>query len=107
LGSIRVDVWNGATILCASDKTTTALVKLGFDATNRGNYDGAYQLTSVIQYPAALAGQANTLHGFASQVPLVPTADVTTLTLVVGADGATVNGLDFTTSPATCDAAAT
>jgi LytR cell envelope-related transcriptional attenuator len=100
--SVYVAVYNGSEISCAADETSTALIAQGFVVTDLGN--GPSNASTVIEYPADLVAQANTLHAVVSGAQMRATNAVNAVTLIIGSDGQTVNGLNLATAAPTCDA---
>lgn len=97
-----VEVWNGAEIPCGSTETAKVLAALGFHATAFGNDFPAVATT--IEYPPSQVGLASRLQVVVPRARM-RAADVRSVRLVLGANRATVKGLDFAAVTPTCDAA--
>jgi LCP family protein required for cell wall assembly len=90
--SVTVDVLNGTTIPLLATRNAAALRRLGF-GTDLIDSTPAPAQASLVEYPAGREAQAKAVAAAVPRAKPVLTADVTRVTVVLGADGHWVQGI--------------
>ncbi|MHA3700945.1 LCP family protein [Jatrophihabitans sp. YIM 134969] len=85
-GSFSVDVLNGSDTGGVAQSNADLLTSAGYQVGTIGNFDGGADATQ-IRFPAGQAGQAKTLAKVVPGATYVQTSSVSTVTLVIGANG--------------------
>jgi hypothetical protein len=101
-----ISVLNGSDLSCAASETAAALRVNGFTA-EASNEPGPNFAATVIEYPPRLAAAARAVHAVASRAPLKPVPDLLSVTMIIGENGVSVDGVDFASITPTCQAATT